>query len=186
MRKWFLAVGILLTLHQAGQAQTAGSKSAGESEKVNWLTWEEAVALSQKQKRKVLLDVYTQWCQWCERMDKATFQDPEIARYINENFYAVKFDAETKDELTYKAKVYKFVRSGKHGYNELAVVFLGERLSFPSLVFLDEDLGLIQSIPGFRNPFEFEQIASYFATDAYKKTPWSAYQKSYTNSKLKD
>ncbi len=186
MRKCFLAVGLLIALQHTGFSQTAAAKSAGDAEKVNWITWEEAVTLSQKQKRKVLLDVYTQWCQWCERMDKATFQNPEIARYINENFYAVKFDAETKEDLTYKAKVYKFVRSGKHGYNELAVVFLGERLSFPSLVFLDEDLGLIQSIPGFRSPFEFEQIASYFATDAYKKTPWSSYEKNYSTSKLKD
>ncbi len=186
MRNWFLAVGVLLAFHATGQTQTPPLRTSGDSDKVNWITWQEAVALSQKQKKKILLDVYTQWCQWCERMDKATFQDPDIAHYINENFYAVKFDAETKEELTYKNKVYKFMRSGKHGYNELAVVFLGERLSFPSLVFLDEDLNLIQSIPGFRNPFEFEQIASYFASNAYKKTPWSAYQKSYTVSRLKN
>lgn len=186
MRKWYLAICTILALQIAGHAQTATPQTAGDTEKVNWVTWDEAVALSKKNKRKILVDVYTQWCQWCERMDKATFQNPDIARYINENFYAVKFDAETKEELTYKSKVYKFVRSGKHGYNELAMVFLGERLSFPSLVFLDEDMTLIQSIPGFRNAFEFEQIASYFATDSYKKTPWTAYQKGYDKSLLKD
>ena len=71
---------------------------------VNWLSWEEAMALSQKDKKKILLSVYTDWCGWCKRMDTVTFEEPGLARYLNENFYPVKFDAEQRTELEYKGK----------------------------------------------------------------------------------
>lgn len=146
---------------------------------VNWLSWEEAMALSQKEKKKILLSVYTDWCGWCKRMDTATFEEPNIARYINENFYPVKFDAEQRGELEYQGKAYKYVKNGKRGYHELAAELLKGRLSFPSVVFLDEKQEVIQSIVGYKPPEEFEKIATYFAQDHYKKTPWSTYQKNF-------
>ena len=51
-------------------------------ESINWLTFEEAIELSKKEKRKIFLDVYTDWCGWCKRMDKATFQQAHIAKYM--------------------------------------------------------------------------------------------------------
>ncbi len=148
-------------------------------EAIKWLSWEEAMALSGKEKKKILLNVYTDWCGWCKRMDKATFQEPNIARYINDNFYPVKFDAEQRDELEYKGKTYKYVKNSQRGYHELAAELLKGRLSFPTVVFLDEDLNVIQSIVGFKTPQQFERIATYFAGGHYLKTPWSTYQKAY-------
>ena len=149
------------------------------SEAVKWLSWEQAVALSQKEKKKILLNVYTDWCGWCKRMDKATFQEPNLARYINDNFYPVKFDAEQRAEMEYKGKVYKYVKNGQRGYHELAAELLKGRLSFPTVVFLDEDMDVIQSIVGYKTPQQFERIATYFAGEHYKKTPWSTYQATY-------
>lgn len=150
------------------------------TQKVNWLTWEQAMELSKKEKRKLVLDVYTDWCKWCEQMDKETFQQPGIAKYMNEHYYPVKFDAEQKQTLKYKNKEYKFVKTAPNrGYNELAAELLNGKLSYPSVVFLDEDLNLIQAIAGFRPPEEFEQIITYFAKDFYRSIPWSSYTKSY-------
>jgi uncharacterized protein YyaL (SSP411 family) len=49
-------------------------------EAVNWVTFEQAVELSKKDKRKVFIDVYTDWCGWCKVMDKNTFSDPKVAK----------------------------------------------------------------------------------------------------------
>lgn len=135
--------------------------------------------LSRKEKKKLLLNVYTDWCGWCKRMEKGTFEEPNIARYINENFYPVKFDAEQKEDLEYKGKTYKYVKNGQRGYHELAAELLKGRLSFPTVVFLDEGMEVIQSIVGYKTPGQFERIATYFAQNHYKKTPWSIYQSSY-------
>ena len=85
---------------------------------INWLTWEEAQAKNQKEARKFIVDVYTQWCGWCKKMDKATFEQTEIFNYINANYYAVKFDAETRTDIQFKDKVYKYVKNRQSGYQK--------------------------------------------------------------------
>ena len=62
---------------------------------VNWVSFEEAEALMAKEPRKIMVDVYTKWCGPCKRMNSQTFGNPTLAKYINENYYAVKFDAES-------------------------------------------------------------------------------------------
>lgn len=164
---------MLFTVTTAGAQETTTTK-------VNWLTWDQAMDLYKKEKKKIMLDVYTDWCKWCEQMDKETFQQPAIAKYLNENYYPVRFDAEQKQSLKFKGKEYKFVKNaGNRGYHELAAELLNGKLSYPSVVFLDADLNLIQTIHGFRSPEEFEQIITYFGKNFHMTTPWSSYTKTY-------
>jgi uncharacterized protein YyaL (SSP411 family) len=60
---------------------------------VKWLTFEEAIALHKENPKKVLIDLYTDWCGWCKVMDRETYSNAEISTYINENFYPIKFNA---------------------------------------------------------------------------------------------
>jgi uncharacterized protein YyaL (SSP411 family) len=60
---------------------------------VKWLTWEDAVTLSKKEPRKFFVDVYTDWCGWCKKMDKMTFDNPAVATYLNANYYPINFNA---------------------------------------------------------------------------------------------
>lgn len=149
------------------------------SSQVNWMTWEEAQARQEKEPRKFLVDVYTQWCGWCKKMDKTTFDHPDIAKYIHQHYYAVKFDAETKSDIPFKDHIYKYVRSGSTGYHELAAELTFGKLSFPTLVFLDESLNVIQPIPGFKDPQSLDKIIKYFGEDYYKTTPWKKYEQMY-------
>jgi len=155
------------------------SFNATAQKKVDWLTWEEAMEKSKLEKRKIVVDVYTEWCGWCKKMDKTTFQADKIVEYINKNYYAVKFDAERKKQISYNDKEYSFIKSGRNGYHELAAELLQGRLSFPTVVFLDEETALIQPIPGFQDAVTFEMIIKFFAEDHYKKTPWPKFTASY-------
>lgn len=169
----------LLTILSVLFFETAVS-AQDNTAKVNWLTWEQAMELSKKEKKKIVLDVYTDWCKWCEQMDKETFQQPAIAKYLNENYYPVRFDAEQKQTLKYKGKEYEFVKTaGGRGYHALTAELLNGKLSYPSIVFIDVDMNVLQAIPGFRSPEEFEQIITYFAKNFYMTTPWSSYTKTY-------
>ena len=143
--------------------------------------------IMQKRKaRKVLIDVYTDWCGWCKRMDKNTFQKADIASYINNNYYAVKFDAEFKDDIIFNGLKYSYVKSGRKGHHELAELILKGRLSFPTVVFLDEGLKVIQPIPGYQDSRSMELIVTYFARDYYKDTPWKKYTTMYNSNMIQD
>lgn len=84
------------------------------------MTLKEAQEAQKKQPRKIVVDVYTGWCGWCKRMDATTFAHPEVVKYANENFYAVKFDAETQELVKFNGKEYKYASQGSRGYkNEL-------------------------------------------------------------------
>jgi len=149
---------------------------------VNWVTWEEAVILLQDEPRKIVVDVYTDWCGWCKKMDKSTFQNEDVVSYLNEHFYAVKFNAEQKTDIHLKKKVYKFVKSGRNGYHELAAEITFGKLTYPTVVFLDEKLDVIQPIAGYKDAEMFEMIMTYFGGNHHKTTSWKKYSNSYSNN----
>lgn len=146
---------------------------------IQWLSWEEAQARHAKEPRKLVVDVYTDWCGFCKKMEKATFQHPEISEYINRNFYPVKFNAEVREDITFKDRVFKYVRTISGGYHELASEITFGRLSFPTVVFFDENLNVIQPVPGFKDAGSFEKIMHFFGDDFYRKMPWKKYEMIY-------
>jgi thioredoxin-related protein len=150
-----------------------------EGESVKWMSFEQAVELSKTQKRKIFVDVYTDWCGWCKVMDKSTFSDPEVARLLNENFYAVKLNAEQREDIKYNGTTFKFVENGRSGYHQLAAALLNNQLSFPTVVFMDEDFSIIQPLPGYRKAPEFHKIAQYYGEGHYKTEKWEDFQNSY-------
>ena len=92
---------------------SSAQKSSTHNGPINWLTLEEADSLYKIQKRPMFIDVYTDWCGWCKRMDASTFKDPTVAAYLNANFYPVKLNAETKDTITFNGKTYTNTQSVK-------------------------------------------------------------------------
>lgn len=150
---------------------------------INWYTWEEGMTKAEETPKKFIVDLYTDWCGWCKRMDKATFQNPEIAAYINENYIPIKFDAEQKGDITFRDQLYKFVKGGRRGYHELAAMLTNGKLSYPTVVFIDEDRNVIQALPGFLDAETFDPIIHYFAEDSHQKISWSAYLSRYKETK---
>ncbi len=149
------------------------------SGQINWLSWEKAQEKNQKAPRKIIVDVYTQWCGWCKKMDKETFVQPEICDYINKHYYAVKFDAGSTADIELKGKVYKYIKTSKGGYHELASEIMFGKMSYPTIVFMDEDFKILQPIPGYKDPHALDKIMKYFAEDYYKTTPWKKYEEMY-------
>ena len=148
--------------------------------KINWLSFDEAVKQNQSQPKKIFVDLYTDWCTWCLKMEKATFEHPDIVEYINENFYPVKLDAETRSNIIFKNNQYIYrPDAGKRGVHELAIFLTRGRLNYPSVVFLDEGLDNPQPISGFQNPVEMDKLLKFFGEDYYKNLDWGIFKQIY-------
>ncbi len=167
MKKFLLAILCLLFV-QYTNAQDAATKP-----KIKWMTIEQAFQAIQKEPRKIVVDVYTGWCGWCKVMDQKTFTDPKVIEYINQKYYAVKLDAEQKDDITIGTQKYIW----QNGYNQAGVQLLQGKMSFPTMVYLDEKFNMIQPVPGYQDAKQFHQIITYFGDDHYKKGEWDKYQK---------
>jgi len=148
-------------------------------EQIKWVSFEEALDLHIKENKKLFVDVYTDWCSWCKKMDKTTFMNPVIVEYINRNYLPVKFDAEQKESIQFKGREYTFVRQGRKGYHELAAAITRGQLSYPTYVFLDEELNVIQPVPGYQDELTLEYILNYFGEDFYKSVPWKKFTEDY-------
>mgnify|MGYP002777635787 CR=1 FL=1 len=146
---------------------------------VNWLTFEQAVEKSKTEKRKIFIDVYTDWCGWCKVMDKNTFSEPLIAKILNEQFYPVKFDAEQKEDVVFNGNTFKFVAYGNKGSHQLAMALLNNQLAYPTVVFLDEEFRIIQPLQGYQKAPEFHKIVQYIGYDHFKTEKWETWQTKY-------
>ncbi len=181
MHKFTLNV-FLLALGISAWAQTPKTSPANN---IQWLTFEEAVERSKTEKRKILIDVYTDWCGYCKVMDNNTFTDARIAALLNEKFYAVKLNAEQKEPISFRGTTFKHVPSGRGGYHELAASLLQNQLSYPNFVFLTDDFKIIPvipekpSLPGYRKPEEFHFYLKYVADELFLEMAVTDYQKIY-------
>lgn len=142
---------------------------------VNWITFEEAVLKSKDNPKPIFIDVYTDWCGWCKKMDAATFNDPKVAEVLQNEFYPVKFNAEQKESILFNDYTFKFVANGRRGYNELAAALLDGKLSYPSVVFLNEKMERITILAGYRGPDDFYPIVKFIGSGTYKTQTFEEY-----------
>lgn len=146
---------------------------------VKWMTFEEAVEKSKVEKRKIFIDVYTDWCGWCKVMDKQTFSQPAVAKLLNEEYYPVKFNAEQKEDVVYKGTTFKFIPQGGRGTHQLAAALLQNQLSYPTVVFLNEDFAIVNILKGFQQAPQFHKIAAFIGGDYYKTTKMDVWEAQY-------
>ena len=190
--KYFIPLALLvgfISVSSCVQAQEKPASTQNEAHgEIHWLTFEEALEKNKKEPKKILIDFYTDWCGWCKRMDKATYENAAIAAYINEHFYAIKFDAEQKDPITFNGR--EFTNRGpqpgarrKKGTHDLAIALLNGKMSYPTTLFMNENLEIITPIPGFKDAKGFEPIMKFMIEgNGFTQDDWNSYMANFQSS----
>jgi len=122
------------------------SIAVNAQDEIKWMKFEDAIAASEKNPKMLLVDVYTDWCGWCKKMDKDTFTDPSVIAYINASFYAVKLNAEDATrKFDFKGTI----------FTEAQMAASMQVRSYPNFVIIEPNLQNIAHLAGYRPAKQF-------------------------------
>lgn len=155
------------------EVTTVEEVRAEADETVNWMSLEQAIEAQKKSPKPIMMDVYTNWCGPCRMLDKNTFQDARVAKYLNQNFYSVKFNAEGPDALIYQGVTYnnpdydESKKAGRNGVHEFTIA-LGVN-SYPTVYFMDDGGQPLMPLIGYRTPAQIELYLHLFGEGKYRE-----------------
>lgn len=170
---------IIFSLCAISYVSAKSSSEAPTASEIKWTTIDKSIANAAANNKKfILVDLYTDWCGWCKKMDEGTYTDPNIQSSMNANFVAVKFNAETKDVVSFKNESYSFIKTGARGANKLAIDLgsVGGRLGYPTIVVLDANGNKLQSFAGYKDVETLAVILKYFQSGTYKTMDFQQFQ----------
>jgi thioredoxin-related protein len=135
-------------------------------------SFDDGLKAAKKEHKKVIVDIYTDWCGWCKKMDREAYSDADIQRIIKDNFIYVKLNAEGNEVHSYNGKSYTD--------GELAEYF--QVTGYPTTVFLDSkgkviefdyDKTKMNNLPGYYETKDFKKVLEYIRDGKYKDTDLS-------------
>ncbi len=120
--------------------------SAMSFAQVNWLSFEALDSALNEEKKPVFIEFTTTWCTYCKKMDQEVFPNEEIVSILNQDFYAVRFDAESDQVVHFDGG--EFIRKPNSKNHEIAMTLATREGQFtpPVLIFLDDEFQVQERI----------------------------------------
>lgn len=158
-----ISITVVILALGAGVLFREGSESREQS--AAWLTFDEGIRLADKENKKILIDVYTDWCGWCKKMESEVYADKEVRTVIDSRFVAIKLDAESSRRITFNG-----TEITEADFAKAAGV-----TGYPTTLFLDQKVRPITSFPGYVSAERFRSILGYVGEDHYTTISFEQY-----------
>ncbi len=166
MKRWLMiSVWVLMMVHPALAGDDKDSSKPKDV--LQWRTFNDGFAEAKKSGKKVLVDVYTDWCVWCKRLDKNVYQDPKVSNYLRDHYVTVKLNPESKTSVLYKDTSYAAAQFAQ-GFGVTG---------YPTIIFFEPDGQPIDKIGGYVDASKFLPIVRFIGEDFFKKMSWDDFQK---------
>lgn len=142
---------------------------------VKWISFEEAIEKNKTQKRKFFVDIYANWNVGATVMFIAAYNNPAVAKILNEKYYPIRLDALSRDTVTVNGVEY-FNRGEANTFHDLAVAMLEGKMTFPAFLILNNEIKPLHKNQHFQTYKALEPLLEYFASDKFKEEKYKSYK----------
>lgn len=147
---------------------TAVLATSAAAQGVAWRKWNAGLQSASSSGRPVLVDVYTDWCGWCKRMDKDVYARADVRDYLNAKFVTIKLNAESAEAATFEGR----------NYTARTLSSRLEVSGYPTTVFLRANGEKLVNVPGYLPPDRFLKLLRYIGDGHMDRgVSWDDYMK---------
>ena len=134
--------------------------------RVAWRGWNAGLAQAAGSGKPVIVDVYTDWCGWCRRMERDTYARPDVSDYLNRHFVTVRLNADSDERVVYGGREFS-ARTLAGGFNVSG---------YPTTIFLRPTGEHMVNVPGYIGPGQFMRLVRYIGDGALDRgVKWEEY-----------
>lgn len=144
---------------QTTSATSAPSTTAGATS-AKFVTYDAAIAKAKAENKFVFVDIYTDWCTWCQRLDKDVYSNATVQQAFAKNFAITKINAESATEHTFQGAT----------KTEEQIATSWNVTGFPTLVFLDTTEKPVFAYIGYLPPDKFLKLLDFVSSGAFHQT----------------
>ncbi len=153
----------------------ADSKPAIDTTVISWYPYDQGLKLAKEAGKHIMVDFTAKWCGYCKKMDKETFSNAEVIKFVNSNFVCIKVDGDSQNELDIEG--YKITEANL-ARSEYRVT------GYPTFWFLKSTSERIGPASGYRPSDQFLDLLYFVKDDLYEKMSFQDYMsKGGRNSK---
>ncbi len=138
---------------------------------VDWWPWcEEAFEKARKEDKPVFLSIGYSTCHWCHVMERESFEDPEVARLMNEAFISIKVDREERPDIDHLYMTAALLVHG-HGGWPLTIIMTPDKKPFFVATYIPKESrfgnpGMLDIIPQIQRMWREEREKLFEAANS--------------------
>ena len=126
----------------------------------SWVSFDDAQNSAKVDGKKILVNVYTNWCEYCKKMDQTVYKDSLILASMSEHYHSVRLNADSDSLIIFNGKeISQYELARKMGIR-----------SYPTILFLDSDGDLILQINGYMPTDDFIKMLAFIGEEAFQRT----------------
>lgn len=147
---------------------SAAGISELQSQSLNPMDLDRALEYAAQNNKKVLIDVYAEWCPYCEKMHNEVYTEPDVIDTVNEYYYLVKINIESEEPVNYLGR-----QMTERDFSS----FLNSS-SLPTTFFMKPDGDLLGMQPGLLPADVFEDLLHFVGSNAFESSTFDEFRNS--------